>query len=134
VDRAEIRRERLRCEHAPVAAEVVRLRIGFQQSLRKRRRLGEKGPVPPLEHEARVRAAPRLAGGNDVEDGQALDAIGVVEREPVGAVGPAIVTRHGEVLESELTHHRHVVAGDRALRVRLVIGCGLGLRALAVAT
>ena len=60
--------------------------------------------------------------GIDVEDRQALDAIGVVERHPVRAARAAVVPGDGEALEAQPGHDGHLVARHRALGVGLVVG------------
>jgi hypothetical protein len=89
--------------------------------------------MPVAEAERRVGAGEHLARGDDVEHGRARDAVGMVEREPVGAAPAAIVAGDGEALEAEVRHDRDVVVGHRALGVRLVVVGGRRLGAVAVA-
>ena len=74
-----------------------------------------------------------LASLEGAEHGEALDPRRMVERQTVGAVGPAVVSRDREALEAERPHDGEVVAGPRALRVRLVVCGRRRLRAVAVA-
>jgi hypothetical protein len=89
--------------------------------------------VPVGLAELQVGPAKCLARRNDVQDGDAFDRRGRVEREPVRDARPAIVTADGKPLEAELPHQLDLVARHRPLRVRLVVGRRLRLRALAVA-
>jgi hypothetical protein len=45
----------------------------------------------------------------DVDDGEEENARRVVECHAVGGAGAAVVTRHHEALEAELSHHVHLV-------------------------
>ena len=51
----------------------------------------------------------------------------------MGDPGPPIVAHHGELVEAELAHDEDLVAGHRALGVRLVVMAARGLAAVAVA-
>jgi len=54
------------------------LGIRDEHSLRQRLRLREQGPWPERQREARVPAAEHLARRNDVENGEARDALRVI--------------------------------------------------------
>jgi hypothetical protein len=89
--------------------------------------------VPVGETEAGVRKAERIAGRDDVEYRQPLDALGMIESQPVRAPGAAVVAADEKAAEAEVPHQGDLVAGHRPLRVRLVVGRRCGRRALSVA-
>jgi hypothetical protein len=69
----------------------------------------------------------------DIEHGQARDALGVIERQPVRDAAAPVVARHREALVTELPHDGHLVARHRTLAVHLVPRVAGRLAAVTVA-
>ena len=114
-------------------AKVERVGIRADHPLGQSVRLREKEPVPVGEPEAQVGEPQGIAGRDDVEDGELRHALGVVEGQPVGAAGAAVVPADRKPFEAVLPHQLDLVARHRPFRVRLMIRRRLRLRALAVA-
>src|SRR4051794_9411268 len=92
---------------------VVGVRVGSDEALGQRRGPGEEEPVPVADAELAVRARDRLAGRDDVDDREPLDALGVVERHAVADPRATVVAADGESLEAERAHERDLVARHR---------------------
>jgi hypothetical protein len=82
---------------------------------------GKKRPHPEPEAEVLVRAAERVAGRDDVEDGETGDDAWVVQRHPVGAACTTVMSDHGELVVSQGVHDLDLLAGDGAHAVRRMI-------------
>ena len=65
---------------------------------------------------------PLLDGRDDVEQDQALDGIGRVERQAIGDTAAAIVTHDVEPVMAERAHHADAVLRHRALGIGDVAG------------
>src|SRR6266511_3706050 len=74
-------------------------------------------PVPEASGELRVQAAEPRPGRDDVEHGEPLDLVRVVERVAVGDPGAAVVPDQGDAPVAELLHQRAHVPGHGALVV-----------------
>jgi hypothetical protein len=74
-----------------------------------------------------------LAGRQDVQHRQARYTLRVVERQTIGHSTASIVAGHAERREAEVVQQGHHVAGHGALRVRLEVGGGRWLGAIAIA-
>ena len=89
------------------------------QSLRERGRLGEEEPRPIFD---RVRGRHTLElfdRGHDVQDGEALDSLRVVERHPVANAPAAIVPSDGGSFNVERIEDGDEIGGHLALGVAL---------------
>ena len=75
-----------------------------------------------------------VPGRDDVEEGHPGDHLGVVEAQPVGDPGAAVVADDREALEAELAHEPDLVGGHRPLGVRRVVGRRGGAGRVAVPT
>jgi len=109
------------------------VRVEGEHVLGERFRLREEIPVPVAKAEDPVSVVEGVAGGDDVQHRYLGDRLRVVEGHPVGDPGPPIVAHHGELVEAELAHDEDLVAGHRALGVRLVVMAARGFAAVAVA-
>ena len=74
--------------------------------------------------EAHVGRLVHVERRHDVDHGEALDALRMVEREPVRDAAAAVVADDGEALVAERAHQRDQVGGHRALAVLRVIELG----------
>jgi hypothetical protein len=88
--------------------------------------LSEERPVPIAEGHVRVGASPDLAGGYDIEDGEAAEPVGVVESHPVADATSSVVSGDREPLVTEQRHGLQEVVGEGAFGVRCVVGRGRG--------
>jgi hypothetical protein len=135
---ADVLVDRLRVERLAAAAPAAHPaahpadRVGADLVLGQRLRLGEEEPVPVGEAELQVGRAQGVAGGHDVQHRELGDQVGVVERQPVGYPGAAVVAHDGELVEAELAHHQRLVPRHRALGVGLVRRAAGRLAAVAV--
>ena len=73
-------------------------------------RLGEPEPVVVAEREGHVGALEVLDGRHDVEHGELLDAVGIVERKAMRHPRAAVVAADQEARVPEVLHHLHHVA------------------------
>ncbi len=78
-------------------------------------------------------ALPHRQRRHDVEQGQPLDPAGMVERQPIADARPAIMPHHGKAQMPQRLHHRHDIAGHRALAVGLAPAIAMGRRRPAIA-
>ena len=99
-----------------------RVGIGADEPLGQRGGLGEERPVPVAEGHRGVGARPHLPGGHDVERGRRGDALGMVERHPVGHTAAAVVPDDREGVVPERGHRLRQVERERPLRVGGVVG------------
>ena len=121
-------------EHPPAPVEIEGVRVGLDHLLGERVRLGKEEPVPVAEAERHVGSTEVFTGWDDVQDGQRLQTVRMVERHSVRDPATSIVANDREAVEPEPAHHLDHVAGHRSLRVRLVIGGRFRLRAITVPT
>ena len=56
-----------------------------------------------------------LVRGNDVENGEFGDALGMIEGRPMPDAPSAIVSDHGKLVEAEMTHDFDLVQSHGAL-------------------
>ncbi len=103
-------RQRFRGELVLAATEVEEIGIGGDEPLRQRGGLRQEEPVEVGEREGHVGATERLAGGDDVEHGELLHPLGVIESQTIGHAAAAVVAGHHEALEAELRHDGDLVA------------------------
>src|SRR5438093_1363250 len=96
--------------------------------------LGKKEPVPVGEAEGHIGAPEGLEGRDDVEDGNACDALGLVEGEAVSDAAAAVVAGDGEALEAEAAHESDGVTPHCSLRIGFVVRRSWWFRAVAVTT
>ena len=71
--------------------------------------------------------------GHDVEEGDLVHALGIVERHAVRHPRAAIVTAHVVFAESERRHDFGLVLSHRPERIAAVVRAAVRLRAVAVA-
>jgi hypothetical protein len=107
--------------------------VAGDQPLGQRGRERQERPVPVAARDAGGRPCPDVPSGDDVEHGQPLHALGVIERHPVRDTAAAVVAGHREGRKAEPLHHLHLIERHRALAVRGVVGCGCGPEGGAVA-
>ena len=86
-----------------------------------------------------VRGRERLVGGvvhverrRDVDDAQLLDALGMVDREPVRHAPAPVVSAQEEALATKRVHHADEVERHRAFAVVAVVGQPRRLGGIAV--
>ena len=75
--------------------------------------------------EGHVGALEVLDGGHDVEHGEPLDPLGVIDRQPVRHPRAAVVAADHEAAMAEMLHHLDQVARHLLLGVGRVVGRGL---------
>ena len=97
------------------------LGIGRNQGFRQRRRLDQKKPPEIPRRELPVGGPVHGRGRRDIEDGDALHGIGMVERQPMGHARAAVVSYDAEPVMAERPHQRHLVSGHGAFRVVAVL-------------
>jgi hypothetical protein len=100
-----------------VAQEV--LAAGGHEAFGERRRLGQEEPGVVVDRGVRLHPLELIDGRDDVEDGQALDGGGMVQRHPVADARAAVVTDDRETLEAELRHEGDELVGPLAVAVAL---------------
>ena len=93
------------------------LRLVAEHPLRQAVRLDEEEPVEGRGGDLLVRRLEDVPGRHDVEQGEPRHPLGMVEGEPVGDPGAAIVADESEAVEAERGHDLDLVAGHRPLRV-----------------
>ena len=114
--------------------KVKEFGVGADEAFRQGKGLGEEEPMPVTKCEAHIGASEMLAGRQNVENGEPDHGLGEVESQPVGTPATAIVASDVEAIEPQPAHHRDRVASHGSLRIRFVVGRGLGLGAIAVST
>ncbi len=123
---------------APAAerpAQVER-RIAADHPLRQRLRLDQEEPVVVPAGEAHVGHVVHVERRHDVDEGDPLDPIGVVEREAMRDTAAAVVAGDEKAPMAEACHQRRHVGGHRPLAVKrmgLVLQRGARLGRIAVA-
>src|SRR5918997_1271018 len=95
-----------------------------QDALGERIGLGEQRPGPVGQRQPCIGQLPHGLGRQDVEDGEALYAVRVVEGHAVGDATAAIVSGDREAPEAESLHDGYHVLGHGSLRVRLMVPSG----------
>ncbi len=65
---------------------------------------GEERPDPEAQAKVAVGPGERLPGGDDVQNGQPGDRLGVIQRHPVGTARAAVVADDAELAEAKLLH------------------------------
>ena len=118
----------------PAVEQPAEVEFGLRahQPLRQRRRLEHQQPVEIGFGHARVHARENVAGGRDVEKGEAGDAVRAVVGEAVGDPRAAVVAHDVEAVEPERRHRPALVLRHRPLGVGRVVGGGGRLAAVAV--
>jgi len=114
-----------------VAQEEFALRP--EQPLGQAAALDQEEPVPAAGRHALVDIFEPIKGRDDVEQGGAFDALGMIPQQPVRDAGAAVVPRHAKALEAERLHRLDLVLRQCALGVGGKIGPGRRLRTVAVA-
>ena len=89
--------------------------VGVDQPLGQVEGLDQEEPPEIAGGELLVGAGVHRGRGRDVEHGQALDRIGVVQRHAVRDPAAAVVADHGEAVEAQAAHHLDLVLGHGAL-------------------
>ena len=89
--------------------------------------------MPHLHRHVGVHAVPHVVGRHDVERRHALDAAGMIERQPIGDAAAAVVTGEAEAHMAERLHDLDHGLGHRALVVGRVLRVRFGHRRPAVA-
>ena len=89
--------------------------------------------MPVAEAEGHIGAPVHLARRHDVEHGELLDGVGMIERQAIGDASAAVMPGDGEALEAEMAHEGDLVARHRPLRIGLVIRRRRRLGAVAIA-
>ena len=89
--------------------------------------------MPVAEAEGHVGAPVHLARRHDIEHGQLLDGLGMIQRQAIGDAPAAVMPGDGEALEAELAHEGDLVARHGPLGIGLVIGRRRRLGAVAIA-
>jgi hypothetical protein len=74
-----------------------------------------------------------VAVGGDIQDGDAGDRIGMVERHLVGDAGTAIMTGDSETAVAKRPHQGHLILRHAALGIGCVVLASLRLATVAVA-
>ena len=134
VFREEVRRGRAR--GLGLALDVVAqkiFRIRRDQPFRQGMGLDEEEPPEIPGGEGLVGAGVHRRRGGDVEQGEALDPLRMVQGQAVGDAPAPVVTDDGEPVVAERPHHRHRVRRHGALGVRGVALPARGLVRIAVA-
>ena len=90
-------------------------------------RLGEPEPMVVAHGEGHVGALEVLDGGHDVEHGELLDPIGVIDRQAVRHPRAAVVAADQEAPMAEVLHHLDHVARHLLLGVGRVVAVASGL-------
>src|SRR5215208_2726314 len=95
-----------------------------QDALGERFGLGEQRPRPEGQREPCIGQVPHGLGRQDVEDGEPLYTVRVVEGHAVGDATAAIVAGDREAPEPEPLHDGYHVLGHGSLCVRLMVPSG----------
>ena len=134
IGRTDVRRE-YRRGRAPTAERVVDngLRYCRQDALRKGLGLSEERSGPVREREPRVGAVPYGPRRQDIEDGQAVDAVRMIESHAIGDATAAIMPRDREVPEPKPLHDDHHVVRHGPLPIWRMIRRGDGAATAPVA-
>ena len=89
--------------------------------------------MPVAEAEGHIGAPVHLARRHDVEHGELLDGVGMIQRQAIGDPPAAVMPRHGEALEAEMAHEGDLVARHGPLGIGLMIRRRRRLGAAAIA-
>jgi hypothetical protein len=113
---------------------VIEEYVGIRpdDALRHVVRLREKEPYPERQRELHVGAAEGISRRHDVEHRELLDALGMIQRHAIRATSAAIMPSDVEPVETQLAHHRDLIACHRPLRIGLVVALGGRLAAVAI--
>src|SRR4051794_35660239 len=76
----------------------------------------------------------RMPGGHDVEHSNGIDPLGMVQSDPVGTAGAAIVSHDAERVVAEGPHRLHLIKCEGSHGVRRVVGRARWNAAVSVST
>jgi hypothetical protein len=122
-------------EHRGITQAVAQeeLGLGADQPFGQPARLDQKEPVIARGRGLLIDRLETVERRHDVEQCQALDALGMIARKAVGDARAAVVAGDGEALEAQRPHRLDLVEGERALRIGRIVGAGRRLGAVAIA-
>jgi hypothetical protein len=89
--------------------------------------------VPEAQGKLHVRTAEGLPGWNNVQHGQLIHFLSMVERHAIGTAPAAVMADDRKFLEAKMAHHCDLVQGHDTLGIRQVIRRGWRFAALAIA-
>jgi hypothetical protein len=96
-------------------------RSGLEELLRKGSGLRQQEPRPEPQRRGRAHPFELLDSRNNVEDGHARHALGMIERHSVGDPRAAVMTDDGEALVGECGHDLDEIARHLALAEALAV-------------
>src|SRR6185437_8504450 len=119
---------------APGAQRAIEKKIGraADEAFGEVVGLDEEEPMVVIGGERLVGPRENLGGRDDVEEGRALDAVGMIETQAMKDARAAVVPHRLKPLETELAHQFGLIGGHGALAVAGMVFARGWLRAVAI--